>query len=88
MVIQIPVQLPQHIVQTRKHKTGVTPPAYVVIAYGLPDQPGPAYALTTGVRRLDVVWHDRHINDDRQDDGREHIQTDHRISSHTSLATM
>ena len=46
---------------------------HVVIAYGLPDQPGPAYALTTGHRRLDVVGYDGHINDDRQDDGREHI---------------
>ena len=73
LVNDIPVRLPQHIVQTRKHKTGVTPPAYVVIAYGLPDQPGPAYALTTGHRRLDVVGYDRHINDDYQDDGREYI---------------
>ena len=46
---------------------------HVVIAYGLPDQPGPAYALTTGHRRLDVVGYDRHINDDYQDDRREYI---------------
>ena len=41
--------LPHDIVQTRKQETGHTLGAYVVIAYGLPDQPGPAYALTTGV---------------------------------------
>ena len=46
-----PAGLPQHIVQDRRHETGVTLGAYVVIAYGLPDPPGPAYALTTGVRQ-------------------------------------
>ena len=49
LVKDISVRLPQDIVQGRKQETGATPPAYVVIAYGLPDQPGPAYALTTGV---------------------------------------
>ena len=68
-----PVRLPQHIVQTRKQETGATTPAYVVIAWGLPDQPGPCYALTTGHRRLDVVGYDRHVDDDYQDDRREYI---------------
>ena len=65
--------LPHDIVQGRKHETGHTLGAYVVIAYGLPDQPGPCLALTTGVCRLDVVGYDRHVNDDYQDDGREYI---------------
>ena len=51
LVIDIPVRLPHDIVQDRRHETGVTLGAYVVIAYGLPDPPGPAYALTTGVRQ-------------------------------------
>ena len=72
-----PVRLPQDIVQGRKHKTGATPPAYVVIAYGLPDPLGPCHALTTGVRRLDVVGYDRHVDHDRQDDRREYPQTNH-----------
>ena len=45
----------------------------MVIAYGLPDQPGAGLALTTGVCGLDVVGYDRHVNDDYQDDGREYI---------------
>ena len=39
---------------------------HVVIAYGLPDQPGAGLALTTGVCPLDVVGYDRHVNDDYQ----------------------
>ena len=59
---------PESEAQDRGPLTG-----HVVIAYGLPDQPGPAYALTTGHRRLDVVGYDRHVNDDYQDDRREYI---------------
>ena len=55
MVKHDPVRLPQDVVQDRRHETGVTLGAYVVIAYGLPDPPGPTYALTTGVARLDIV---------------------------------
>ena len=49
LVKDISVRLPHDIVQTRKQETGRMTGAYVVIAYGLPDQPGPCYALTTGV---------------------------------------
>ena len=82
-----PVRLPHDIVQDRRHETSQTPAGHVVIAYGLPDQPGPAYALTTGVAWLDVAGYDRHVNDDYQQDTAEHIQTDHRQCSQANLTT-
>ena len=53
--------MPRSEAQDRGPLTG-----HVVIAYGLPDQPGPGLALTTGVRPLDVVGYDGHVNDDYQ----------------------
>ena len=73
MVKRYPAGLPHDIVQDRKHETGQTPAGHVVIAYGLPDPPGPAYALTTGVARLDIVGYDRHVDQDYQNDRREYI---------------
>ena len=61
---------------------------HVVIAWGLPDQPGPAYALTTGHRRLDVVGYDRHINDYYQQDTAEHIQTNHLYASRDKTTSL
>ena len=55
LVIAIPVRLPQDVCQGQRHNAGQIPTGHVVIAYGLPDPLGPAYALTTGVARLDVV---------------------------------
>ena len=77
LVKRYPAGLPQHICQDRKHETGQTPAGHVVIAYGLPDQLGPAYALTTGVARLDIVGYDRHVDHDYQQDPAEHPQTNH-----------
>ena len=46
---------------------------HVVIAYGLPDQPGAGLALTTGVCRLDVVGYDGHVDHNYRNDRREYI---------------
>ena len=68
-----PAGLPQHIVQERRHETGVTLGAYVVIAYGLPDPPARPMHLPQGSARLDIVGYDRHVDHNGNDDGREYI---------------
>ena len=55
LVIDIPVRLPQDVCQDRRQTEAPDPAGHVVIAYGRPAYRAPAYALTTGVARLDVV---------------------------------
>ena len=79
MVKRYPAGLPHDIVQDRKQTEAPTPAGHVVIAYGLPDQPGRPMHLPQGSARLDIVGYDRHVDHDRQDDRREHIQANHRL---------
>ena len=77
MVKRYPAGLPHDIVQDRKQTEAPTPAGHVVIAYGLPDQPGRPMHLPQGSARLDIVGYDRHVDDNGNDDGRKYIQTNH-----------
>ena len=80
-------RLPHDICQGRKLETGAPLPAMWLLHGVYQTNPARVLHLPQGSARLDVVGYDRHVNDDRQDDGREHIQGYHLNSSHASRPT-